>query len=217
MVGAGEFTVIFDALIRFLCIGFMPRHDERFADSAPYTAHASMLVALRQTQRFMDSRALTQIELTLLRLQLFASRRELDVVRRSGRIAMDYLRVLCLTPNVALQMTFPAPVHAFRERIFDVPRGIIDVELGYQLSVQRGELLDMWNPPTAEDDSEDTGSDYAAAVPDDDASVVTDDDAGAVPDDAALLANVFEEEREPDEEEDIRFMDGSPLLDVVRF
>jgi hypothetical protein len=155
MIGAGEFNVIFEALIRFFCVDFMPRHDERIADSAPYTAHASTLVALRQTQRIMDSRVLTQIELTLLRLRLFASRRELDEVRHSGRIAMNYLRVLFLSPDAASHMHFPGPVAAFRERVFDVTRGVLDAELGYLQSASRGELLDMWHPPAPEHDSDD--------------------------------------------------------------
>jgi hypothetical protein len=219
---AGEIdAVVFDELIRFLCVNFMA-HEGRGAGWVPYLDHGATLVALRQTRR-MDSRVRTQIELTLLRARLVASRLRLDDARWRGRIAMSYVRLMVTNPGVSLVMDAPGTVYAFRETDALVQNNVLVAETDFLRAVQRNVVLDMWAPPPSTPPSSDRGSDSegdaedAAVVPDDDAAVVPDDDAEAVPDDAALLAGVYWPEREPDEEEDLRFMDGSPLLDVVRF
>jgi hypothetical protein len=163
MVGAGEFNIVFETLIRFFCIDFRARDDGRVAHWEPHIAHASTLVALRQSQRILDSRVLAQIELALLRLRLFINLLELDEARNSGRIAMAYVRLLVDSPDAALAMVSPGPVRAFREDAGQVPMAMFTAQLEIARSFNRNELLDILHPPTPSDsgsDSED-GTDDA--------------------------------------------------------
>jgi hypothetical protein len=163
---------------------------------------------------------LTQIELTLLRVRLCVRGRERDYARYSARLAMSYVRLMIRHEDIgrsaASVMVMPAPDRLIGETPENVATATFVAETDFRRAVRNNYVVMMFDPvPRTEDDPVD-GAD-AAVVPDvgADAVVVPDDDAEAGPDDGAHVDDIFEEEREADE--DIRFMDGSPLLDMVRF
>jgi hypothetical protein len=150
-------AVVFDELVRFFCVDFMA-HEGRVAIWRPYLEHSTTLVALRQTRR-MDPRARTQIEMTLLRAQLFASRRRLDDARWRGRIAMSYIRLMLVNPGVIMVMDSPGAVYAFRETDALMQNDVLAAQTDFLRALQRNEVLDMWNPPASPPPSTDRGSD----------------------------------------------------------
>jgi hypothetical protein len=207
MSGAG---VVFDALVYFFCEGIT---DQSLAlswwDLA--RAHGLTLVAIRQSRRIADPHMLTQIELTLLRVRVFVRGRERDYARYSARLAMSYVRLMIRHEDIgraaASVMAMPAPDRRIGETPETVALANYLAETEFRRAVRNGYVVMMFDPEHRTEDDLVDGAD-AAVVP---------DDAEAGPDDGALFEDVFEEVREADEDEDIRFMDGSPLLDVVRF
>jgi hypothetical protein len=187
MSGAGELdVVIFEVLIHFFCGVTASASCLEWWETL--RMHGLTLVSLRQTRRIANSHLLTQIELTLMRVRLFISSREWDHARGSARIAMSYVRLMIHVPNVTTFMIVPQPDPLICETDDNVAGSLLLAEAGYHCAVDRGRMLDMWDPPSSTDS--DSGSD---------------DDAD----------DIFDEESEADE--DIRFLDGSPLLDTVRF
>jgi hypothetical protein len=88
----------------------------------------------------------------------------LDEARYSGCVAMAYVRLMVHIPDAALNMVFPGPVHALRENAGMLPRAMLDAEMDYLRSVNRGTVLDMWDPPSPTEggsDSEDGTDDDA--------------------------------------------------------
>jgi hypothetical protein len=149
-------AVVFDELVRFFCVDFMA-HEGRVAIWRPYLEHSTTLVALRQTRR-MDPHVRTQIEMTLLRAQLFASRRRLDDARWRGRIAMSYIRLMLVNPGAVMVMDTPGAVYAFRETDALMRDDVLAAQADYLRALQRNELLDMWAPPASTPPSSDRGS-----------------------------------------------------------
>ena len=161
-----------------------------------------------------------QIELTLLRVRVFFRGRERDYARYSARLAMSYVRLMIRHEDIgrsaASVMLMPAPDRLIGETPENVATATFVAEMDFRRAVRNNYVVMMFDPVARADDDPVDGAN-AAVVPDvgADAVVVPDDDAEAGPDDGAHVDDIFEEEREADE--DIRFMDGSPLLDIVRF
>jgi hypothetical protein len=162
MSGAEFSVVVFEAVVGFLCIDVRAHGDALYW--LPYIEHISTLTAFRQTQRIPDSRLVTQVDLTLLRLRLFVSRRELHHTRESARIALSFLRVMTVDPTVTMVVHAPSPVSLLGETDDIVVSGIMAALEEIADAVHRGVTLDIWNPPDFDDFSDEDADEDADAA-----------------------------------------------------
>jgi hypothetical protein len=195
--------MVFDQIARFFSEDITPQSLVR-AQWMPARAHVLTLVAIRQSHRIEAGATLNQIEGAILRVRVFVQSRSLEHARFVARLALAYVRSMIRHDDIraaASVMIIPEPDRLIGETRQVVASSNYLIEHYVRHAVRTNQLVDVHHVPA---DTFDAPLDDAApddAAPDDDVEVDPFHDPFWAP--------------EADEEEDPRFMDGSPLLDVL--
>ena len=196
--------VVFDEIARFFVEGVTPQ-SLALVRRNPAHAHGQTLVAIRQSHR-IDAKFLHIIEVTLLRIRVYVQNHDLHHACFVARIAMTYVRTMISHEDIRAAtavMDMPPPDPRIGESTQGVAITNWAIETYVRHAVRTGQRVEVH---TVIEDAP-AGAAPAGAAPADDAS---DDDVEQDP------FNDFFWEPDADEEEDPRFVDGSPLLDGFR-
>jgi hypothetical protein len=199
---------VFDEIARFFVEGVTPQ-SLALVRRNPAHAHGQTLVAIRQSHR-IDAKFLHIIEVTLLRIRVYVQSDDLHHARFVARLGMTYVRAMISHDDIRAAtavMGMPAPDPRIGETTQSVAGANWTIETYVRHAVRTGQMVEVH---TVIEDAP-TGAALANAAPANDAP------ANDAPDDVEQDPfNDFFWEPDADEEEDPRFVDGSPLLDVFR-
>jgi hypothetical protein len=197
--------MVFDQIARYFSEGITPQSLNR-AQWMPARAHLLTLVAIRQSRCIEAGAMLNQIEGAILRVRVYVQSRSLEHARFVAKLALAYVRSMIRHDDIraaASVMIIPEPDRLLGETRQGVDSANFLIEHYVRHAVSTNQMVDVHSVPA---DTFDAPLDDAApddAAPDDDVEV------------DPFHEPFWAPESDDDDEEDLRFMDGSPLLDVL--